>query len=85
MLWLFERQLTDASSSAGVWGVVRVWWQACRDLVLVALPGQLRNERLLAFALSAPMTTLIFSFLFSLLLHRLPAAWTTYKFPCGLH
>jgi hypothetical protein len=83
MLWLFERQLTDASSSQGVWGVVRVWWLACRDLACVALPGHLHNERLLAFVLSAPMTTLILGFLFSMLEHRAPAIFISHKLPFG--
>jgi hypothetical protein len=83
MLWLFERQLTDALLSAGAWGIVRVWWLACRDLACVALPGHLHNERFVAFVLSAPMTTLILGFLFSVLEHRAPDIWISHKFIFG--
>ena len=85
MLWLFERQLMDASSTAGVHGIARVWWLACRDLACVALPGQFRNEKLLAFAISAPMTAAIFGFLIRMMQDRTFAKWISHKFPFGCY
>jgi hypothetical protein len=85
MLWIFERQLTSACSSAGVRGVARVWWLTWHDLACVALPGQLRNERLLAHMLSAPMAALIFGFLIRVMQDPAFAAWIGHKFLFGRH
>ena len=83
MLWVFERQLASACSSAGARGIARVWWLACRDLVCVALPGQLRNERLLAHMLSAAVTAVILGLLIRMLQDRAFAMWISHKFLFG--
>ena len=85
MLWVFERQLSDACSSSGAWGIARVWYLAWRDLACVAAPRYLRNQRLLAFAISAPTTTMIFGFLISALQHRALAMWISHKLLFGGH
>jgi hypothetical protein len=83
MLWIFEHQLTDAWLSAGARGFARVWWLTCRDLACVALLSHLRNERLLAFAISAPATTLIFGFLIIALQNRALAMWISHNILFG--
>ena len=85
MLWLFERQLADACSSAGSWGIARVWWLAWRDLACVALPGQLRNDRLLAFVAAGPLTAVIFGFLIRMLQDRAFAKWIGHKLLFDCH
>jgi hypothetical protein len=83
MLWVFERQLTSACSSADIRGITRIWWLACRDLACVALPGQLRNERFLAPMLAAPVTAVILGFLIRMLQDHDFAMWISHKFLFG--
>lgn len=79
MLWLFECQLTASRR----WGITRAWWLACRDFISVALPGHLQNERVVAFAISAPATIAIYGFLIRMLQDHAFARWISHKFLFG--
>jgi hypothetical protein len=41
MMEVFDEQVSDAYSSGGYVGILRVWFSAVREIVMVALPGRL--------------------------------------------
>ncbi len=57
MMEVFDEQVSDAYSSGGYVGILRVWVSAVREIVTVALPGRFAER---AIAIVAVTLTLAF-------------------------
>jgi hypothetical protein len=55
MIEVFDKQVSDAYSRSGFAGILRVWFNATREIVTVALPGRLAERMLPIVAVTAAL------------------------------
>lgn len=62
MMEVFDEQVSDAYSRTGFVGILRVWFSATREIVMVALPGRFAGR---AIPIVAVTVTLAFMLWFA--------------------
>ena len=62
MMEVFDEQVSDAYSRSGFVGILRVWFSAMREIVMVALPGRFAER---AIPIVAVTVTLAFMLWFA--------------------
>jgi hypothetical protein len=59
MMEVFDEQLSDAYSTGGYVGVLRVWFSATCEIVTVALPGRLAERAVPIIAVTASLAFML--------------------------